>query len=204
MDAPETNHNTSAPARSSGTSAGRAGREILDIIKVLVVALLIVLPIRYYVAQPFLVRGASMVPIFEDKDYLIVDEISYRFREPERGESIVFHYPKDPSQFFIKRIIGLPGERVIITNSHVVIENSKHPQGFVLDEPYLDPANRVTEPPMEVLLGTGDFFVLGDNRAYSADSRIWGPLPRDLIVGRTLLRAWPLGRVGAVTGFPKP
>lgn len=177
---------------------GRIGYELWDIMKVLLVSLAIVLPIRYFLVQPFIVRGASMEPAFEDSEYLIVDELSYYLRAPQRGEVVVFRYPRDPSQFFIKRIMGLPGEEIDIKNGRVTIVNAEHPSGFVVDEPYLDPPNRPTYPDVHRKLGSDEYFVLGDNRDFSSDSRIWGVLPKKLLTGRTLLRVWPPSRFGAV------
>ncbi|MBI3442466.1 MAG: signal peptidase I [Candidatus Sungbacteria bacterium] len=181
-----------------GSRQSAIGYELWDIIKVLLISLAIVLPIRYFLVQPFIVRGASMEPTFEDSEYLIVDEISYYLRRPERGEVVVFRYPRDPSQFFIKRIVGLPGEEVDIKSGRVMILNAEHPSGFVMGEPYLDPPNRPTYPDVQRKLGIDEYFVLGDNRDFSSDSRIWGVLPRKLITGRTLLRVWPPNRFGSV------
>ena len=177
----------------------RIGCELWDIMRVLLISLAIVLPIRYFLVQPFIVRGASMEPTFEDSEYLIVDEISYYVRPPARGEVVVFRYPRDQSQFFIKRIMGLPGEEVDIKSGHVTIVNAEHPAGFVVNEPYLDPPNRPTYPDVRRTLGVDEYFVLGDNRDFSSDSRIWGILPKKLITGRTLLRVWPVSRLGVVT-----
>ena len=176
------------------------GYELWDIMKVLFISLAIVLPIRYFLVQPFIVRGASMEPTFEDSEYLIIDELSYYIRQPERGEVVVFRYPRDPKQFFIKRIMGLPGEEVDIKGGRVTILNAEHPSGFTVDEQYLDPPNRPTYPEVHRKLGIDEYFVLGDNRDFSSDSRIWGILPKKLITGRTLLRVWPPNRLGAVTG----
>ena len=184
--------------------AGRAGRwfgEIWEVAKVIIISLAIVLPIRYFVAQPFIVRGASMVPTFQDREYLVIDEFSYYLREPQRGEAIVFRYPRDPGQFFIKRIIGLPGEKIEIMNGRIKIFNQKFPEGFTLEEPYLDPPGLLTRPDVHASLGSNEFFVLGDNRGSSSDSRVWGSLPENLIVGRALFRAWPIGRSGLVPDF---
>lgn len=170
--------------------------EIYAIARVLLISLAVVLPIRYFIAQPFIVRGASMEPNFYDKEYLIVDEVSYYFREPLRGDTIVFSYPRNPSQYFIKRIIALPGEGVEIRDGAVVIYNSQYPNGIALEERYLDSVERQTHPPMKITLKKDEFFVLGDNRDFSSDSRVWGPLKRTFIVGRALFRAWPLGRLG--------
>lgn len=173
-------------------------KEVLEIAKVLLISLVIVLPIRYFLVQPFIVRGASMEPNFENREYLIVDEVSYYFRKPQRGESIVFRYPRDPQQFFIKRIIGLPGEKVAIKGGRVRIVNLDFPDGFILEELYLDPSDRMTYPDANMELGKDQFFVLGDNRDASSDSRVWGPLDGKFITGRAAFRAWPVNRFGAI------
>lgn len=177
------------------TALKRFAREFLEIGKVLLISILIVIPIRYFIVQPFVVRGASMEPNFEDHEYLVIDEVSYYVRPPARGEVIVFRYPKIPSQFFIKRIIGLPGEQVEIKDSHVRVINAKYPKGMLLDETYL-PEGRVTQPNMLTTLSATEYFVLGDNREFSSDSRIWGSLDKKFVVGRVLLRAWPVGKIG--------
>ena len=174
-------------------------RETFEIVKILLISLAIVVPIRYFIVQPFIVRGASMEPNFYDGQYLIIDEATYNFRNPERGEVIVFRYPRDPSQFFIKRIIGLPGERVQISNGRVHIFNDASPEGILLDETYLMPKNHPTYPDEEKMLTSSEYFLMGDNRDFSSDSRIWGPLNARFIIGRTLFRAWPLDRFGLVT-----
>ncbi|MBI3273755.1 MAG: signal peptidase I [Candidatus Colwellbacteria bacterium] len=176
----------------------KVGHDLLEIVRVLLVSLAIVLPIRYFIIQPFIVRGASMEPNFYDKEYLIVDEISYYFGEPTRGDTIVFRYPLNTSQYFIKRIIALPGETIKISDGKVHIFNGQNPEGFLLDEPYLENAIHSTHPASEVMLGKDEFFVLGDNRDFSSDSRVWGSLKREFIVGRVLFRAWPLERFGVL------
>lgn len=175
--------------------------EIWDIVKVIITSILIVLPIRYFIVQPFIVRGASMEPNFEDRQYLIVDEASYYLREPERGESIVFRYPRDPRQYFIKRIIGLPGDTVELAGGLVRIINKEYEQGFTFQEPYLMPPDRPTRPDMRLTLGEDEYFVLGDNRDASSDSRVWGILPRDHIVGRALFRVLPPKKFGFVPDY---
>lgn len=176
----------------------KGAREVWDVVKALLVSLAIVLPIRVYIAQPFVVRGASMEPTFDDRDYLIVDQISYRASEPRRGEVVVFRYPRDPGQFFIKRIVGLPGETIAIENGRVRIISAEYPGGFWLDEPYLESGRAQTHPEGIVALSDDEYFVLGDNRLASLDSRVWGPLPRRLITGRAFLRALPVARAGVV------
>ncbi len=169
---------------------------IWEIIKITVVTLAIIIPIRYFLMQPFFVKGASMEPNFEDGQYLIIDELSYRWREPQRGEVIVFRYPPDPSQFYIKRIIGLPGETVEISDGHVKIFSAEHPLGFVLDESNYLPAAIATYGEVSQGLEPDEYFVLGDNRQASFDSRRWGVLPRSDITGRVWLRAWPPNTAG--------
>jgi len=166
-----------------------------ELIKVFLIAVIIIVPVRYFLVQPFFVRGASMEPSFENGEYLVIDEISYRFREPQRGEVIVFRFPNNPSQFFIKRILGLPGEEVEIRDGQVIIHNDQHRQGVVVDESaYLLPNTR-TGGELTVRLGADEYFVLGDNRAASSDSRSWGVLPQDAVIGRAWLRAFPFDRL---------
>jgi len=164
-----------------------------DIIKTAVIALVLAGLIRYFLIQPFFVEGASMEPNFENGEYLLIDELSYYFRLVERGEVVVFHYPLDTSKYYIKRVIGLPGETVAIKNGQVIIYNDQNPDGFTLSEDYL-PKSLITDGQVKKKLGENEYFVLGDNRPVSYDSRLWGTLPKNDIVGRVWLRAWPLDR----------
>jgi signal peptidase I len=165
--------------------------------KIALVAFVLVVGLRMFVFQPFLVRGASMEPNFHNWDYLIVDEISYRFNGPERGDVIVFKFPNDPSQRYIKRIIGLPGESIEIENGEVRI--FKGAEQFILNESeYL--VGNTTTGSGKITLQTDEYFVLGDNRRYSSDSRSWGVLPQNNIIGRALIRIFPISafaKVGA-------
>ena len=158
--------------------------------KIVILALLIVIPIRYFVFQPFLVKGVSMEPNFQDGDYLIIDEFSYRFRTPSRGEVVIFHYPEDPSQRFIKRIIGLPQETVEIKNGKITITD-KFGNSVLLNEKKYIP-NYSQEEEVRVFLRKDEYFVMGDNRNHSFDSRRWGALGEEGIIGRVVIRAWPL------------
>ncbi len=171
-------------------------RNILEFIKIVIISLLIILPIRYFIIQPFYVKGASMEPTFHDHEYLIIDEISYRFNDPKRGEVIVFRYPDNPQEYFIKRVIGLPGEKVEIINGDIFIYNRDNPEGFKLDEGLYLADNIKTyntnEEPVE--LESGEYFVLGDNRYASKDSRTFGVLNKSFITGRVFLRGWPFNR----------
>jgi signal peptidase I len=187
------------------------GGFLLELIKIVFWAFLIIAPIRMFLFQPFFVQGASMEPNFENNQYLIINEFGYKktnvgvpgksffsvepFKKLERGDVVVFRYPKNPSQFFIKRIIGLPGEKIEIKNNRVVIYNSENPDGLTLDErKYLSESIR-TSGDLVLKLNDSEYFVMGDNRLFSSDSRYWGPVPTSDIIGKVLLRAWPLNNV---------
>jgi signal peptidase I len=170
---------------------------VWEILKIVIISLAIIVPIRYFLIQPFFVQGASMEPNFLDGDYLIVNEISYRLEDPQRGDVVIFKYPLDPSQFFIKRIIGLPGETVKIEEGRIFISTETDKKEIILNESgYLRDA--YTAGGMEVLLKDGEYFVLGDNRGSSSDSRKWGVLPRSLIIGKAWIRAWPFDRLRVI------
>jgi len=178
----------------------KSGRGFVrEVIEFSLIALLIVVPIRFFVAQPFIVSGASMEPTFDGGEYLIVDQISHYFEEPYRGEVIIFKYPIDQSKFFIKRIIGLPGETISIRGSAITITTADQSETFTLSEPYLE-TSRVGADFITVVLDEDEYFVLGDNRRASSDSRIWGALPKDLIVGRAFLRLLPPSRIDYLPG----
>jgi signal peptidase I len=169
---------------------------ILDFIKELLItfllALIVVIPIRAFLFQPFLVKGQSMEPSFYTGDYLIVDEITYRFRDPKRGEVIVFKYPQNEKQKFIKRVIGLPGEEVEIKGEELIVKNEKGE--IVYSEK--NSSNSIFGN-LKIKLGKGEFFVLGDNRAHSLDSRYFGKVKKREIVGRVVLRLFPPQRIEA-------
>ncbi len=156
--------------------------------------------IRFFIAAPYVVSGASMIPTFHDYHYLIIDRVTYGFEEPERGDVIVLDLPQDTSRALIKRVIGLPGETISLTGNTVTIENAEHPDGFVLTESYLDSQNLGGPTDMKITLGPDQYFVLGDNRKVSADSRSWGVLPRQDIVGRALLRLFPFNEISILPG----
>lgn len=174
---------------------------IWETVKVVVISLIIIIPVRYFIVQPFFVNGASMEPNFFDHEYLIVDEISYRLSTIERGDIVVFRYPRDPSQFFIKRVIGLPGETVSIRQGSVTVVNEEHDQGITLDETAYLSETVSTRGDLTVQLGEDEYYVLGDNRGASLDSRNFGPINDSHIVGRAWLRGWPVDRF---TVFERP
>lgn len=168
---------------------------IWDFIGLFLISLAIVIPIRQFVVQPFLVRGESMFPTFENLDYLFVERVSYYIREPKRAEVIVFRYPRDEREYYIKRIVGLPGEEVEIKEGNVFIKTINGKE-IEVKESYLPP-NIMTAGDIDVHLGKNEYYVLGDNRGASSDSRSWGTLPAKDIVGRAWLRLWPISKVQA-------
>lgn len=168
---------------------------IWEMVRVIIVSLAIIIPIRYYVVQPFFVKGASMESTFENNDYILIDELSYFFRDPRRDEIIVFRSPENSSQFFIKRIIGLPGDTVKIENNKVSIFNDQSPEGLLLNESsYLD-RGQETRGNITMTISSSNYFVMGDNRLQSSDSRRWGELDKSLITGKVFIRIWPLNKI---------
>jgi signal peptidase I len=175
-------------------------QKIISLLKELVtfaiVAVVIVLPLRIFIAQPFIVSGESMFPTFETGQYLIIDQITYRMHDPVRGDVVVFRYPQDPSKFFIKRIIALPNEKIKIDGKNVIITMTDGTE-MTLDEPYIELER---ENQVEMTMGGDEYFVMGDNRLASLDSRVWGPLKRDMITGRAWLRLLPITKVDFLPG----
>lgn len=164
---------------------------VWETVKIVVISLAIIIPVRYYLIQPFFVHGASMEPNFSNGQYLIIDEISYRFSDPQRGEVVVFRYPPNPSQYYIKRIVGLPGETVEIKDGRVVVYNKNILEGRILDESSYLPKDIITLGNIKIELKENEYFVLGDNRRASSDSRRWGELSKEYIIGQVWIRAWP-------------
>lgn len=186
------------------------GSFLWEVVKVFFWALVIIMPIRVFLFQPFFVQGASMEPNFKDGDYLIINELGYKktnvgfdslnlftvspFKDLQRDDVVVFKYPKNPKQYFIKRVIGLPGEQIKISEGKITIFNKQNPDGIVLDEKLYLSGDVVTSSEQIRTLKDDEYFVLGDNRQFSHDSRAWGPVSKSHIVGKVLLRAWPLGK----------
>lgn len=170
-----------------------------EFVKVIIVALIIVLPIRYYLFQPFVVNGESMSPNFATGDYLVVNEIAYRMGDPKRGDVVVLKYPPNPSQRFIKRVIGLPNETIDIKGGKVTIYRDQ--EVIVLNESSYLADTIYTEGNIHVSLKENEYFVMGDNRPYSYDSRRWGVLPREDIIGRAMLRLLPLNHISYIHGL---
>lgn len=186
------------------------GRFLWEIVKIGMLALVIIIPVRMLLFQPFFVQGPSMEPNFHDGEYLIVGELGYKdtsialggrtlfeikpFRELHRGDPVVFRPPDVPNQFYIKRVIGLPGETVELKNSRVIIRNSVSPGGFILDEDAYLRSSVITTGEGSITLGSDEYFFLGDNRPSSRDSRSFGVVKSNRIIGKVLVRVWPFGR----------
>lgn len=170
---------------------------IFELTKIVVISLAIIIPVRYFLIQPFYVKGASMEPNFHDREYLIIDEISYRLKEPSRGDIVVFRYPRNPQEFFIKRIIGLPGEKIQVKNGDVKIFNDVKMDGVILTEDYLEEGTKTYGLVDNIItLAEDEYYVLGDNRNASKDSRSFGPVNESFIIGKVLLRGWPFSKIG--------
>lgn len=186
------------------------GSFLWEVVKLFVLVAVIMLPIRTFLFQPFRVQGASMQPNFQNNDYLIVNELTYKQTDVKllgthlftvnatkvlkRGEVVVFRYPKNPEQYFIKRVVGLPGEQIKIVDGRVKIFSQGNPEGEILDESAYLPKGLITSGTVELTLSQDQYFVLGDNRANSSDSRVWGPLPKNDVIGKVLIRAWPFSK----------
>ncbi len=168
-----------------------------ELVRFAIIAIVIVVPIRILVAEPFIVSGSSMVPTFQNGDYLIIDKISYKLTDPKRDDVVVFRYPNDTSKFFIKRIIGLPNETVDIKGTKITITNKEHKNGFVLDQPFI---KSPSDNNLHYELKDDEYFVMGDNRNASSDSRFWGPVKKNLLSGRALFRLLPINKIEAMPG----
>lgn len=166
-----------------------------DILESIVVALAIFVVIYLFLYQPHQVKGASMEPNFHDGEYILTNKYEYRFSEPKRGDVVVFRSPQNPEVDFIKRIIGLPGDRVKLLDNHYYIndvlldESYIAPELFTYHGNYLKDGQEITVPP-------NSYFVSGDNRPRSSDSREWGPISKQAIIGKSQLRYWPPDRFG--------
>jgi signal peptidase I len=168
-----------------------------ETLKFVILSIVIVVPIRVFVAQPFIVSGSSMYPTFNNGDYLIVDELSYRLGEIRRNDVVIFRYPEEPSKFFIKRIIGLPNETVSIQQNIIKIIKQDGEQ-IILNEPFIE--NQLNDGATFIELKDEEYFVMGDNRNKSSDSRYWGPVKRNLIIGQAYLRLFPINNISYKPG----
>lgn len=203
IDDQQPNDQNATPAPSRGHHLRAALAVVGEAVKVVIISCAIIVPVRYFLIQPFYVKGASMEPNFYNHEYLIINEIVYRLAPPRRGEVVVFRPTDTPDrEFFIKRVIGLPGETVSIHNGRIkVTTTGDSPESAFLDESAYLPLEVLTYGDATYQLGSDEYFVLGDNRPASLDSRRFGPIHRSQIVGRAWVRGWPLDRV---TVFNQP
>lgn len=175
----------------------KLGAFFLDILEVVVFAIAIFLFVYLLVLQPHKIKGASMEPNFPNGEYLLTDKLTYRFREPERGEVIVFEAPATDGEEFIKRIIGLPGESLSIREGKIFINGSRLVENYLSDTLQTNPG-AFMKAGKEIIVPPDNFIVLGDNRPSSSDSRTWGYVSKDKITGRTWIIYWPPPAVGLV------
>lgn len=179
------------------------GTFLLDTIEIITTAFAIFVVIFLFIAQIHEVNGDSMLPNFHDKEYVLTNKISYKFKEPQRGDVVIFKAPPKPRDEYIKRIIALPEEKIKIQNNKVIIYNEEHPEGWTLPEEYLGQGiltkGKSSIPPNTVVsLAEGEYVVLGDNREASSDSRHWGVVKKELLVGRAVFRLWPLNALSVI------
>lgn len=178
-----------------------------EILKLSILALIIIAPIRYFVAQPFIVSGASMDPTLHLGEYLVIDKISTQFSEPMRGDVMIFRYPLDPGVYFVKRVVGLPRETLKITGDSVALLAEDGENFEPLIEPYISKVTSETEGTIPkdsvftVTLADDEYYMLGDNRQFSSDSRVWGPLRKKYLIGYASMRLLPLTRIALHPGW---
>ncbi len=172
---------------------------IKEILKFAIIAFIIVVPLRIYIAEPFIVDGPSMNPTFATGQYLLVDRISYRFEDPKRNDVVIFRYPLDPKTFYIKRLIALPGETISVNGGKITIINKENPNGISVPAPYVEVGHETSDT-FKLTLGRTEYFVMGDNRSQSSDSRVWGPVDKKYIVGRPFLRLLPFTKISTFPG----
>lgn len=185
------------PVQAQNSEKKSSFRLFLENVLYIASAIVLALIVQQFIIRPFVVNGASMDPTLKTGDYLLIDEVTYRLREPERGDVVVFRSPPEPDKFFIKRIIGLPGDTVSIEGSKVTITNAQYPKGFTLSEPFITHASVNS---MTVNVPSDEYFVMGDNRNGSFDSRSWGTLPKANLRGRALIRLLPLKEIDYLPG----
>jgi len=163
---------------------------VWEVVKIIIVSLAIIIPIRMFVIQPFIVEGDSMLPNFHNGEYLIVDELSYLIGGPERGDVVIFHPPQDAKTYYIKRVIGLPNETLEFKDGYIYLYNRQNPDGVRLNESEYLVKSRISET-AKITLGNDEYYVIGDNRDNSLDSRRFGAITSDHIRGKAFIRAFP-------------
>ncbi len=199
-----TEHEVTSSDRIAHTPQSASVRQFLgELLRNIALVTAIVWVARTLIFQPFVVEGTSMAPNLATNDYLIVDKLTYLFSTPTRGQIVVFKYPNNPAISFVKRIIGLPGDTVKIADNSVTIINKTHPEGIRLNENYLTNGMKTTlqtgAANGEFVVPADKYFVMGDNREASSDSRMWGFLPKEDLTGRAVLRLFPFDKVEVIS-----
>lgn len=175
----------------------RAVVVVFDFLQSIVVVMAIMVMIYLFVMSPQEIKGASMEPSFFDKEYILTNKILFKLRDPVRGDVVIFKSPANPEIDYIKRVIGLPGDTVSLRQNAIFVNSVK------VEEPYLSPGITIfggsyLRENQEVVIPQGKYFVLGDNRPHSADSREFGPIPKEDFIGKAFLRYWPFTRFGLI------
>jgi signal peptidase I len=178
--------------REAGASSGGMVRFLLDILETLILSVVLFVGINYVTAR-IRVDGSSMEPSFQSGQLILVNRLAYRIGEPLRGDVIVFNFPRNPTQEYIKRLIGLPGDHIEVRDGQVLVNN------IPIDEPYIAAAPRYTG---EWTIPEEQYFVLGDNRNNSSDSHSWGMVPADFVIGKALAVYWPVDDWQLIPSFP--
>jgi len=180
----------------------KVGSTFLDLIETMAISFSIFLVVYLFFLQPHQVNGQSMVPNFQDGEHVLTDKVSYKMRDPQRGEVVVFHAPPDAhcpegtGCDFIKRILGIPGDTVEVKENAIWVNGNKLPESYIPSDFPILPGNATKG--QGVYLGPNEFFVSGDNRPYSSDSRTWGAITKDEIIGRVFFRYWPLSVISVI------
>lgn len=169
----------------------------MDFMETIVVALSIFIVVYLFLVQPHEVKGSSMEVNFHNNEYILTDKISYRFVKPKRGDVIIFKAPNNPDVDYIKRVIGLPGDQIKVEKGGVYVNNQKLTENYLKEKTYLYPGSSMVEG-MNITVQKGYLFAMGDNRTHSSDSREFGPILIDSIIGKAFLRYWPLSEFGLV------
>ncbi len=203
---PDAQANTVGKRENPAPKNNSAWHAVREWVQVIVIALVIAIPVRWFIAEPFIVNGASMDPTFATDQFLIVDRLTYDFSQPKRGDVIVFQYPDSgpgtdmPTTYYIKRIIVLPGETFSITDGKVFVVDAANPKGFTVSDSFVSSDHASYDDMATTTMDATHYFVMGDNRSQSSDSRAWGPLDRHFIIGRPILRLLPLDTISVLPG----
>lgn len=175
----------------------RVGSFFMDTIEVFVISMSIFIVVYLFLMQPHQVKGNSMFPTYHDGEYLMTDKVTYKFREPKRGDIVVFKAPVNEDFDFIKRVIAVPGDKILIKDGEVYVNGEMLNEVYLPDE-YDTRGGRFLREGVEADVPEGTYICIGDNRGHSSDSREWGPVPMENIVGRVFFRYWPFNRFGLV------